>query len=156
MMLVFLLGNDQNHWYTIRSRQIVKIFNSIINNTCFNGISCFLLLGAVIISTPQDVALLDARKGAEMFRKVHVPVSLYLKNTSRLFFQNVKKKKYPHIAIGEQTIQESLEFHKFLLKKKKSIRIYLVSVSGACFSRKKIILSGQGHNSTWFLLNHFI
>ncbi|KFV95851.1 Iron-sulfur protein NUBPL, partial [Fulmarus glacialis] len=50
------------------------------------------IAGAVIISTPQDVALLDARKGAEMFRKVHVPVSLYIKNTSRLFFQNVKKK----------------------------------------------------------------
>lgn len=67
----------------------------------------------MIISTPQDVALLDARKGAEMFRKVHVPVSLYIKNTSRLFFQNVKKN--PYAAIGEQTIQESLEFHKFLL-----------------------------------------
>ncbi|XP_050809901.1 iron-sulfur protein NUBPL isoform X5 [Gopherus flavomarginatus] len=28
---------------------------------------------AVIVSTPQDIALLDARKGAEMFRKVRVP-----------------------------------------------------------------------------------
>lgn len=52
----------------------------------FNGISCFLFLGAVIVSTPQDVALLDARKGAEMFRKVHVPVSVYMKNVSRFFF----------------------------------------------------------------------
>ncbi|XP_052638537.1 iron-sulfur protein NUBPL isoform X3 [Harpia harpyja] len=34
------------------------------------------IAGAVIISTPQDVALLDARKGAEMFRKVHVPIFL--------------------------------------------------------------------------------
>jgi Mrp family chromosome partitioning ATPase len=31
--------------------------------------------GAVIVSTPQDVALLDARKGVHMFRKVGVPVS---------------------------------------------------------------------------------
>lgn len=30
--------------------------------------------GAVIVSTPQDLALLDARRGAEMFRKVNVPV----------------------------------------------------------------------------------
>lgn len=30
--------------------------------------------GAVIISTPQDVALLDARKGVHMFRKVDVPI----------------------------------------------------------------------------------
>ena len=31
--------------------------------------------GAVIVTTPQDIALLDARRGAEMFRKVAVPVS---------------------------------------------------------------------------------
>ena len=30
--------------------------------------------GAVIVTTPQDIALLDAVKGIEMFRKVHVPV----------------------------------------------------------------------------------
>lgn len=32
------------------------------------------LSGAVIVSTPQDVALIDARKGLEMFRKVGVPL----------------------------------------------------------------------------------
>ena len=32
------------------------------------------LSGAVIVTTPQDIALLDARKGIEMFRKVAVPV----------------------------------------------------------------------------------
>ena len=30
--------------------------------------------GAIIVTTPQDIALLDARKGLEMFKKVHVPV----------------------------------------------------------------------------------
>lgn len=55
------------------------------HNINFNDVSCFLFPGAVIISTPQDVALLDARKGAEMFRKVHVPVSIYIKNTYRFF-----------------------------------------------------------------------
>ncbi len=30
--------------------------------------------GAVIVTTPQDIALLDAQKGIEMFRKVNVPV----------------------------------------------------------------------------------
>jgi ATP-binding protein involved in chromosome partitioning len=30
--------------------------------------------GAVIVTTPQDMALLDARKGIEMFRKVNIPV----------------------------------------------------------------------------------
>lgn len=31
--------------------------------------------GAVIVSTPQQVALIDARKGVSMFDKVKVPVS---------------------------------------------------------------------------------
>lgn len=53
------------------------------------GFHVFFFPGAVIVSTPQDVALLDAHKGAEMFRKVHVPVSLYMKNTSRFFFSKV-------------------------------------------------------------------
>ena len=30
--------------------------------------------GAVIVTTPQDIALLDARKGIEMFSKVDIPV----------------------------------------------------------------------------------
>ena len=30
--------------------------------------------GAVIVTTPQDIALLDAQKGIEMFRKVNVPI----------------------------------------------------------------------------------
>lgn len=30
--------------------------------------------GAIIVTTPQDIALLDAKKGIEMFRKVKVPV----------------------------------------------------------------------------------
>ncbi|MEC8429362.1 MAG: iron-sulfur cluster carrier protein ApbC [Pseudomonadota bacterium] len=32
------------------------------------------LTGAVVVTTPQDIALLDAKKGVEMFRKVNVPV----------------------------------------------------------------------------------
>src|SRR5262249_5460028 len=32
------------------------------------------LTGAIIVSTPQDIALLDARKGLNMFRKVDVPI----------------------------------------------------------------------------------
>ncbi|XP_064616455.1 iron-sulfur cluster transfer protein NUBPL-like [Liolophura sinensis] len=38
--------------------------------------------GAVIVTTPQDIALLDARKGAEMFRKVEVPVLGLVQNMS--------------------------------------------------------------------------
>ena len=40
------------------------------------------LSGAVIISTPQDIALVDARKGLNMFRKVAVPVLGIVENMS--------------------------------------------------------------------------
>lgn len=38
--------------------------------------------GAVIVTTPQDIALLDARKGLQMFRKVSVPVLGIIENMS--------------------------------------------------------------------------
>jgi ATP-binding protein involved in chromosome partitioning len=38
--------------------------------------------GAVIVTTPQDIALADARKGLEMFQKVHVPVLGVVENMS--------------------------------------------------------------------------
>jgi len=40
------------------------------------------LAGAVIVSTPQDIALVDARKGLAMFRKVAVPVLGIVENMS--------------------------------------------------------------------------
>ncbi|MDD5563681.1 MAG: Mrp/NBP35 family ATP-binding protein [Thermoanaerobaculaceae bacterium] len=38
--------------------------------------------GAVIVTTPQDVALIDARKGLAMFQKVNVPVLGMIENMS--------------------------------------------------------------------------
>jgi ATP-binding protein involved in chromosome partitioning len=40
------------------------------------------LAGAVIVSTPQDLALIDARKGLNMFRKVEVPLLGIVENMS--------------------------------------------------------------------------
>ncbi len=40
------------------------------------------LAGAVIVSTPQDLALIDARKGLNMFRKTNVPVLGIVENMS--------------------------------------------------------------------------
>jgi ATP-binding protein involved in chromosome partitioning len=40
------------------------------------------LTGAVIVTTPQDVALADARKAIRMFQKVHVPVLGLVENMS--------------------------------------------------------------------------
>lgn len=38
--------------------------------------------GAVVVTTPQDIALLDCRKGIEMFRKVEIPVLGVVENMS--------------------------------------------------------------------------
>ncbi len=38
--------------------------------------------GAIIVSTPQDIALLDARKGIDMFRKLDVPILGMVENMS--------------------------------------------------------------------------
>ncbi|XP_065259580.1 iron-sulfur cluster transfer protein NUBPL isoform X3 [Emys orbicularis] len=64
--------------------------------------------GAVIVSTPQDIALLDARKGAEMFRKVHVPVLGLVQNMS--VFQCPKCKHETHIfgADGVRDLAKTL------------------------------------------------
>ena len=40
------------------------------------------LSGAIIVTTPQDIALLDARKGLKMFEKVDVPVLGIVENMS--------------------------------------------------------------------------
>ena len=40
------------------------------------------LAGAVIVSTPQDLALIDARRGVAMFRKVEVPILGVIENMS--------------------------------------------------------------------------
>jgi ATP-binding protein involved in chromosome partitioning len=40
------------------------------------------LKGAVIVSTPQDLALIDARRGIAMFRRVSVPVLGIVENMS--------------------------------------------------------------------------
>jgi ATP-binding protein involved in chromosome partitioning len=44
--------------------------------------------GAVIVSTPQDIALIDARRGLNMFRRVHVPVLGIIENMSQFSCPN--------------------------------------------------------------------
>ena len=44
--------------------------------------------GAINVSTPQDIALLDARKGLNMFRKVSVPILGIIENMSYFICDN--------------------------------------------------------------------
>jgi len=45
------------------------------------------LSGAIIVTTPQDIALSDVRKGADMFRKVQTPVLGVVENMSGLVIE---------------------------------------------------------------------
>lgn len=84
-----------------RAPMIVGAFNQILQHTLWDDLDYLIidmppgtgdiqlslsqtvkLSGAVIVTTPQDVALLDARKGIEMFRKVRVPILGVVENMS--------------------------------------------------------------------------
>ncbi len=84
-----------------RAPMIISAFNQILNDTQWGDLDVLIVdmppgtgdiqlslaqsvkvAGAVIVTTPQDVALLDARKGIEMFAKVDVPVLGVVENMS--------------------------------------------------------------------------
>jgi len=52
------------------------------------------LTGAIVVSTPQDVALADARKGVAMFEKVNVPVLGIVENMAFFIPPDDPSKKY--------------------------------------------------------------
>lgn len=56
------------------------------------------LTAAVIVTTPQEVSLIDARKGLEMFREVNVPVLGIIENMS--YFVGDDGKKYQPFKSG--------------------------------------------------------
>ena len=80
---------------------IISAFNQILADTAWSDLDYLVIdmppgtgdiqlslaqsvsvSGAVIVTTPQDVALLDARKGIEMFNKVGVPILGVVENMS--------------------------------------------------------------------------
>ena len=56
------------------------------------------LSGAVIVSTPQDLALIDARRGIAMFRKVDVPILGLVENMAHFICTTCGTK---HVIFGE-------------------------------------------------------
>jgi len=70
------------------------------------------LTGAVIITTPQDVALEDVERGLDMFSKVHVPIIGVIENMS--YYQCSKCGNIDHI-FGHDGGRELSENHQFPL-----------------------------------------
>jgi ATP-binding protein involved in chromosome partitioning len=66
------------------------------------------LAGAVIVSTPQDIALIDARKGLAMFRKVNVPVLGIVENMSTFICPNCGHESHIFSHGGARACAEEL------------------------------------------------
>ena len=62
--------------------------------------------GAVIVTTPQDIALLDARKGLRMFQKVEVPVLGIVENMSTHVCSNCGHEEHVFGAGGGRRMAE--------------------------------------------------
>lgn len=62
--------------------------------------------GAIVISTPQDIALLDAKKGLEMFKKLNLPVIGMVENMSSFICHHCGTE---HHIFGEGGVAHAVE-----------------------------------------------
>lgn len=95
----FLLNDDQAAIW--RGPMVVQALNQLINFTAWPELDYLIVdmppgtgdialsmaqkipvSGSVIVTTPQDLALLDVRKGVDMFQKVNVPILGIIENMS--------------------------------------------------------------------------
>lgn len=66
------------------------------------------LAGAVIVSTPQEIALIDARKGIAMFEKTNVPILGLIENMSYFISPDSSEKSYIFGQGGVRRTAETL------------------------------------------------
>ena len=64
------------------------------------------LSGAVIITTPQDLALLDVKKASDMFAKLNTPIMGVVENMSNFIIDGVIKDKNNNLVDGRIIINE--------------------------------------------------
>ena len=97
-----------------------------------------LIDGVIIVSTPQEIALQDVRRGIKMFEKLKVNIIGLIDNMS--YFIGDDKKKYP--IFGEGTVKlTAKEFNKELLAE-----IPINSEVGKCGDQGKPIVEDKpGH-----------
>jgi len=66
------------------------------------------LTGAVVVSTPQEIALIDARKGFAMFEKTHIPVFGIVENMAYFVSPGSGEKSYIFGEGGARRMAEKL------------------------------------------------
>ncbi|KAJ9089897.1 hypothetical protein DSO57_1008298 [Entomophthora muscae] len=67
------------------------------------------LAGAIIVSTPQDVALIDARKGVDFFKKVNVPILGLVQNMSHYCCPKCSDVSYPFGHEGASKLASEMD-----------------------------------------------
>ncbi len=99
MSIGFLVDEDQPMVW--RGPMVTQALRQLLNDTAWGELDYLIVdmppgtgdiqltlsqqvpvSGAIIVTTPQDIALLDARKGLKMFEKVEVPVLGVIENIS--------------------------------------------------------------------------
>ena len=99
--------------------------------------------GAVIVTTPQDIALLDARRGAEMFSKVNVPILGIVQNMSihicskcghaeHIFGNNGAKKIAHELKLDILGMCKAENFNLFLIHRYKFYPMFKNSICHIC------------------------
>ena len=63
------------------------------------------MTGSIIVTTPQDIALSDVRKGADMFRKVNTPVLGVIENMSGLLLSGSTNNPNSKIQINNEELE---------------------------------------------------
>ena len=93
------------------------------------------LSGAIVVSTPQDVALADARKGINMFKKVDVPVLGIVENMSYFICESCGER---HEIFSSGSVKnEAIKFETPFLGElpiDKNLRIYSDAGKPICIS----------------------
>ena len=99
MSIGFLVAEEEAMIW--RGPMVMSAINQLLREVAWGELDCLLvdmppgtgdaqltlaqnvpLAGAVIVSTPQDLALIDARRGISMFRQVNVPILGVVENMS--------------------------------------------------------------------------
>lgn len=68
----------------------------------------FFVAGAVVVSTPQDIALLDARKGIDMFQRLEVPLFGLIENMASFICDGCGKVHHPFGSGGARAEAEKI------------------------------------------------
>ena len=94
------------------------------------------LSGSIIISTPQDVALIDARKGINMFKKVEVKILGMVENMSYFICENCNEKHFIFSTGGAKKEAEKFQI-PFLgsLEINKELRVQSDEGRPACIDK---------------------